>query len=60
MTKDLRYFSFLQLDEADLEAELAALGDELGEMDSDTAYLDEALNAPTVPADKPAATRVSH
>lgn len=47
-----------QIDEADLEAELAMLGDELDIGESDTNYLDEALAAPTVPSDKPK-TRVA-
>ncbi|KAF8568224.1 hypothetical protein P879_06675 [Paragonimus westermani] len=34
------------IDEADLEAELAALGDDLG---LDSGYLDQAMNAPSVP-----------
>uniref|UniRef100_A0A915BDY7 Charged multivesicular body protein 5 n=1 Tax=Parascaris univalens TaxID=6257 RepID=A0A915BDY7_PARUN len=42
------------IDEADLEAELEALGDEL-EMDADSSYLDEALNAPGVPSKEPGA-----
>uniref|UniRef100_A0A914RJT5 Charged multivesicular body protein 5 n=1 Tax=Parascaris equorum TaxID=6256 RepID=A0A914RJT5_PAREQ len=47
------------IDEADLEAELEALGDEL-EMDADSSYLDEALNAPGVPSKEPgAASKVS-
>uniref|UniRef100_A0AAF5PUA8 Charged multivesicular body protein 5 n=2 Tax=Wuchereria bancrofti TaxID=6293 RepID=A0AAF5PUA8_WUCBA len=40
------------IDEADLEAELDALGDEF-EADVDTSYLDEALNAPGVPSKEP-------
>lgn len=46
-------YNIFQLDEADLEAELAALGDEL-ELDADTSYLDEAINAPAVPSRDPA------
>lgn len=42
-----------QIDEAELEAELAALGDEL-ELDADTSYLDEAMrDAPGVPTKAP-------
>ncbi|KAH7692952.1 charged multivesicular body protein 5, partial [Aphelenchoides avenae] len=40
------------IDEADLEAELDALGDEL-ELDADSSYLDEAINAPSVPSKEP-------
>lgn len=35
-----------------MEAELDALGDEL-EADTDTSYLDQALNAPGVPSKEP-------
>lgn len=51
-----------QVDEADLEAELAMLSDELGELDTGGSYLDDALNAPGVPTaepHKPTAARVS-
>ena len=43
---------FFQIDEADLEAELDALGDEL-QFDTDTSYLDEAISAPSVPTREP-------
>lgn len=43
-----------KVDEADLEAELNMLSDELGELDTDTRYLDDALNAPGVPVGVPA------
>lgn len=42
----------LQIDEADLETELEALGEEL-ELEGDSSYLDEALNAPGVPSKEP-------
>uniref|UniRef100_A0A0R3S0X3 Charged multivesicular body protein 5 n=1 Tax=Elaeophora elaphi TaxID=1147741 RepID=A0A0R3S0X3_9BILA len=47
-----RQYDTPDIDEADLEAELNALGDEL-EADVDTSYLDEALNAPGVPSKEP-------
>lgn len=49
-----KIFFCSQIDEADLEAELEALGDEL-EADVDSSYLDEALNAPGVPSREPGA-----
>ncbi|TKR87893.1 hypothetical protein L596_012223 [Steinernema carpocapsae] len=54
-----RQYDCPDIDEADLEAELDALGDEL-ELDADSSYLDEALNAPGVPTREPgAATTVT-
>jgi charged multivesicular body protein 5 len=47
-----RQYDTPDIDEADLEAELDALGDEL-ELDADTSYLDEAINAPGVPTKQP-------
>ncbi|VDM91468.1 unnamed protein product [Onchocerca ochengi] len=47
-----RQYDTPDIDEADLEAELNALGDEF-EVDVDTSYLDEALNAPGVPSKEP-------
>ena len=44
---------FFQVDEADLEAELAMLSDEIGELDTGSSYLDDALNAPGVPTTEP-------
>lgn len=41
------------IDEADLEAELAGLGDDLDLGETDSSYLDEALAAPGVPTSKP-------
>ena len=55
----LRYFDDFQIDEADLEAELAALGDELDLGETDTNYLDEALSAPGVPTSKPTSSKVN-
>ncbi|VDK18535.1 unnamed protein product, partial [Anisakis simplex] len=49
-----RSYATPDIDEADLEAELEALGDEL-ELDADSSYLDEALNAPGVPSREPGA-----
>jgi hypothetical protein len=43
---------YSQIDDEELEAELAALGDEL-EADSDTTYLDEASKMPGVPSRDP-------
>ncbi|VDN02412.1 unnamed protein product [Thelazia callipaeda] len=51
-----RQYETPDIDEADLEAELDALGNEL-EADTDTSYLDEALNAPGVPSREPGAAR---
>ncbi|CAI5450972.1 unnamed protein product [Caenorhabditis angaria] len=48
-----RQYDTPDIDEADLEAELAALGDELDIGETDTNYLDEALAAPGVPSEKP-------
>ena len=42
------------IDEAELEAELDALGDELA-LDEDTSYLDEASTAPNAPTGVPGA-----
>lgn len=47
-----RQYGTPDLDEADLEAELDALGDEL-EFDQESAYLDDALNAPSAPSTAP-------
>uniref|UniRef100_A0A914WML1 Charged multivesicular body protein 5 n=1 Tax=Plectus sambesii TaxID=2011161 RepID=A0A914WML1_9BILA len=49
-----RQYDSPDIDEADLEAELDALGDEL-ELDADTSYLDEAISAPGVPSRDPGA-----
>ncbi|CAD6197066.1 unnamed protein product [Caenorhabditis auriculariae] len=55
-----RQYDTPDIDEADLEAELAMLGDELDLGETDTNYLDEALAAPGVPTSKPkTATRVA-
>ncbi|KAI6190106.1 hypothetical protein M3Y97_00081000 [Aphelenchoides bicaudatus] len=48
-----RQYDTPDIDEADLEAELEMLGDEL-ELDADTSYLDEAMrDAPKVPSARP-------
>ncbi len=47
-----------EIDEADLEAELDALGNEL-ELDADSSYLDEAMKAPGVPSKEPGASTAS-
>ena len=43
-----RSYGMPEVDDDELEAELDALGDELG-MDEDSSYLDEAVSAPSVP-----------
>ena len=47
-----RDYASPDIDEADLEAELDALGDEL-ELDADSSYLDDAVAAPGVPSTNP-------
>ncbi|XP_076014332.1 charged multivesicular body protein 5 [Genypterus blacodes] len=47
-----RSYGTPEIDDADLEAELDALGDELL-MDDDSSYLDEASTAPTIPEGLP-------
>ncbi|VDD90686.1 unnamed protein product [Enterobius vermicularis] len=47
-----RQYDTPDIDEADLETELEALGEEL-ELEGDSSYLDEALNAPGVPSKEP-------
>jgi len=54
-----RQYDTPDIDEADLEAELAALGDELDLGETDSSYLDEALAAPGVPTTKPQSNRVA-
>jgi len=49
-----RQYDSPDIDEADLEAELEALGDEL-ELDADSSYLDDAIKAPGVPSREPGA-----
>ncbi|VDN54578.1 unnamed protein product [Dracunculus medinensis] len=49
-----RQYDTPDIDEADLEAELEALGDEL-ELDAEGSYLDDALSAPGVPSKEPGA-----
>lgn len=46
-----------EIDDDELEAELDALGDELG-MDEDSSYLDEAVSTPSVPTSEPGADSV--
>lgn len=48
-----RSYGVPDVDEADLEAELEALTDELS-LDTDTSYLDEAVSAPSAPTRNPA------
>lgn len=47
-----RQYDTPDIDEADLEAELEALGDEL-QMDGDSSFLDDALTTPGVPTGVP-------
>ena len=47
-----RSYGVPDVDEAELEAELEALTDELS-LDTDTSYLDEAVKAPSVPTRDP-------
>ena len=49
-----------EVDDEDLEAELDALGDEIG-LDEDSSYLDQAVETPSVPTSEPgdASVRVS-
>jgi charged multivesicular body protein 5 len=47
-----RSYGVPDVDESELEAELEALGDELA-LDTDTSYLDEAVNAPSAPTRDP-------
>jgi len=49
-----RSYGTPDVDESELEAELAALGDEIA-LDADSSFLDEALNAPGVPSREPGA-----
>ena len=54
-----RSYGMPELDDDELEAELDALGDEIG-LDEDSSYLDEAVSTPSVPTSDPGAesTRV--
>lgn len=52
-----RSYGMPEIDDDDLEAELDALGDEMG-MDEDTSYLDEAVSTPSVPTSDPGADSV--
>lgn len=47
-----RPYGMPDVDESELEAELDALGDELG-AEADASYLDAAINAPSVPSREP-------
>ncbi|KAI6186408.1 hypothetical protein M3Y98_00129600 [Aphelenchoides besseyi] len=50
-----RQYDTPDIDEADLEAELEALGDEFDL--EDNSYLDEAINAPNIPSSTPSASK---
>ncbi|XP_074652404.1 charged multivesicular body protein 5-like [Tubulanus polymorphus] len=49
-----REYGMPDIDDADLDAELDALGDEIG-LDEDSSFLDEAMNAPSAPTSVPGA-----
>ncbi|XP_045207180.1 charged multivesicular body protein 5-like isoform X1 [Mercenaria mercenaria] len=49
-----RSYGMPEVDDDELEAELDALGDEIG-LDEDTSYLDEAVSTPSVPTSEPGA-----
>lgn len=49
-----RTYNTPDIDEDELEAELDALGDEIG-LDDDQSYLDDVLKAPEAPSTKPEA-----
>ncbi|XP_060592127.1 charged multivesicular body protein 5-like isoform X2 [Ruditapes philippinarum] len=49
-----RSYGMPELDDDELEAELDALGDEIG-LDEDTSYLDDAVSTPSVPTSDPGA-----
>ena len=52
-----RSYGMPELDDDDLEAELDALGDEIG-LDEDSSYLDECVSTPSVPSSEPGAESV--
>jgi len=52
-----RSYNMPEIDDDELEAELAALGDELA-LDEDSSYLDDAAKAPNVPGREPGADSV--
>lgn len=47
-----RSYGMPEVDDDELEAELDALGDEIG-LDEDSSYLDDALTGPSVPTAEP-------
>ena len=49
-----RSYGMPEIDDDELEAELDALGDEIG-LDEDTSYLDDAVAAPSAPTSEPGA-----
>merc|ERR1712203_164201 len=53
-----RTYGMPEIDEADLEAELDALGDDFA-LDDDTSYLDDAMKAPDAPEREPGADSVA-
>ena len=53
-----RSYGMPEVDEADLEAELEALGDDMM-ADNDATYLDEAISAPSAPTGVPGSESVN-
>lgn len=54
-----RSYGMPEIDDDELDAELAALGDEIA-LDDDTSYLDEAASAPNAPTSIPGADSVTN
>ena len=54
-----RSYGMPDIDDDELEAELAALGDDLA-LEDDTSYLDDAIKAPSAPDKEPGAASVGN
>lgn len=54
-----RSYGMPEIDDDELQAELDALGDEIG-LDEDTSYLDEAVNAPNAPTKEPGVDSITN
>lgn len=52
-----RSYNMPEIDDDELDAELAALGDEIA-LDEDSSYLDDAAKAPNVPSREPGAESI--
>lgn len=52
-----RSYNMPEIDDDELDAELAALGDEIA-LDEDASYLDDAVKAPNVPGKEPGAESI--